>query len=112
MQLPSEFLHNRLDTIDKLDKLLQQIDPASVATVCIRRGVACDNPDVEGDAENRPWIEVEFSYIEDATDAIALLKKASIKSAKFWAKRTDECRRASEAALTRFKEHPRIAGSA
>lgn len=106
MNMPHEFLHNRLDTITALDKLLKDIDPVSCASVCIRRGVARDNPDVENDAENRPWITVELSDLRHAHAVIELLLDASKESALFWRRRVLECRAECEKAVARMEAMP------
>ena len=82
--------HEYLQYLHKQREILQTIqreaDPASGISFMIRRGVACDNPKVEDDAERRPWAIIETANLETAREIISRLLDANLGSILRWRK--------------------------
>jgi hypothetical protein len=71
-----------------LNAIMKKADPASGVSFCVRRGVARDNEDVEDDHVMRPWVTIELSNLELATEAAKALSKGLDESIAFWVKAT------------------------
>ncbi len=73
-----------------LEKILNQIDPASGLSVSFRRGVARDNDDIEDDDIRRPWVTCEIGGIATGENVAKLLIETTLGALKdlesFWIK--------------------------
>jgi len=83
-------------SIEQLNKILVDCDPASGISFYVRRGVLLDNVDVEGDSERRPLVPVEFGDLKKAEDAVALMIRGLEESVRltkrFLTERLEEAR--------------------
>lgn len=70
--------------IEKLRKLLKDIDPASGLSVSLRRGVARDNDEVDDDSDKRPWHTMEIC--ENMESIIHDVLEARTNSLQYWLK--------------------------
>lgn len=64
----------------------EQADPASGVSFAVRRGVARDNEDLDGDDIRRPWVTVELSDLELADNALREIQLGLERLEVFWTK--------------------------
>ena len=84
-----KYLLLRLETIQQLKKLKKEVDRnAPGITICIRRGVAADNPDQKNDDKNRPWITVETC--DEIDTLLTTLIATQVMSLAHWKRSTEE----------------------
>jgi len=83
-----KYLLLRLETIQQLKKLKKEVDPASGITICVRRGVAADNPNQKNDNKNRPWITVETC--DEMDTLLTTLIATQVMSLAHWKRSTEE----------------------
>ncbi len=81
-----EILNNMAAQLHMLDQIVEDADPASGISFMIRRGVARDNDEVEGDSERRPWTTIETSDLAQAREALMHIRHSLIHSITFFRK--------------------------
>lgn len=77
-----ETLAARLDTITKLKKLKESVDPAAGMSICIRTGLLSDQAEDDHNRPLRQWIQLETC--ENMSEIINSLIETQLKSAALW----------------------------
>ncbi len=86
MNTALEHLKSARAQIAALEKIAKDCDPASGVSFSVRRGVARDNEDSEGDCVRRPWVTVETSDLPVAKGLIEIIISAARRNEAFWLK--------------------------